>query len=347
MGITRKKIDDLLESFILTNTSGMKVTIINYGATIAWIEVPDRSGKIADVVLGHADLRDYVGGRFYLGATVGRYANRIAGGRFTLDGHVYQVTVNSKGNHLHGGAIGFDKKYWGAKIMEELHVPTLELSLVSTDGEEGFPGRMDAKVLYTLTENNELKIGYVASCDKPTIINLTNHSYFNLTGSPANSILDHILTVNADKFTMTDGMSIPTGEIDRVDNTPLDFRRSTRIGDRIDANFEQTKLSGGYDQNFVLDNYDGSLRRVASAYDPSSGRLMEVYTDQPGMQFYSGNYLDGAVMGKGGAVLSKRSGFCLECQHFPDSPNHKEFPSVVLRPGETYKQDTIYKFSTK
>ncbi len=347
MKIIKSKIGGDLESFALTNDSEMRVTIINYGAAIAWIEVPDSSGKIADVTLGHADLRDFVGGRFYLGATVGRFANRIARGRFELDGKEHQVTVNSKGNHLHGGTVGFDKKYWVSRIVEDSGGPSLEFSLISPDGEEGFPGKMEVRVEYRVTEESELVIMYSAVSNKPTVINLTSHGYFNLTGSPANSIVDHILTINADKFTVTDNLSIPTGEVRSVEGTPLDFRVPTRIGDRIDSEYEQLMFAGGYDQNFQLSDYNGSVRKAASAHDQFTGRLMDVYADQPGLQFYSGNYLDGTVNGRDGSPLSRRSGFCLECQHFPDSTSHPEFPSVVLRPGDAYKQKTIYKFSVK
>jgi len=344
MGIIRKKIDRELESFVLTNRTDVRVTILNYGATIASIEVPDSKGQIADVVLGHCDLKNYVGGRFYFGGTIGRYANRIARGRFVIDGKEYQVTANRNGDHLHGGAVGFDKKFWQASVDEGQQCPSLEFRLVSPDGEEGFPGTMDVKVIYSLTEDNELQIQYMAISDRPTVINLTNHSYFNLTGSAANSILDHVLMIDADEFTPINSLSFPTGEMVKVDGTPMDFRKPTRIGERIDSDYDQLKFAGGYDHNWVLNDFNGFVRKVATLYEPNSGRLMEVLTDQPGFQFYSGNYLDGSVKGKGNILISKRSGVCLECQHYPDSPNHTEFPSVVLKPGETYKQTTIYKF---
>ena len=340
-----------LESFVMANNNGMRITIINYGATIASIEVPDRFGKSADVVLGYPELKNYIGGRFYLGATIGRYANRIERGRFTLDGKAYQLSVNSKGNHLHGGTNGFDKKFWNGRVVECATGPVVELSLRSCDGEEGFPGTMDVRAKYELTSENELTIEYYATTDKLTIINMTNHVYFNLAGPPATSILDHVLTIHADAFTATDNYSLPTGEIRNVENTPLDFRKPIRIGDRIDSNYDQLKFAGGYDQNFILagvpkgiESENNAVRNVASVYDPSTGRVMEVSTDQPGMQFYSGNNLDGTVVGKGNAPLSRRSGFCLECQHYPDAPNHPGFPSVVLAPGETYRQRTSYKF---
>ncbi len=334
-----------LDSYVLKNRKGMSATIINYGAAIANLEVPDRDGKTADVILGHDNLPDFVGGRFYLGATIGRYANRIAGGRFSLDGKEFQVTANRTGNLLHGGSIGFDKKFWDVKIIESAEEPTLELSLISPDGEEGFPGTMEVKVIYTLTDNNELKLEYEATTDKTTVINLTNHSYFNLTGSPANMILDHILMINADKFTPTDSQSIPTGEIQNASGTPLDFRKPSKIGERIGNDYKQLKFARGYDHNWVLNNYDGKVRRAATLYDTSTGRFMELLTDQPGLQFYSGNYLDGTLKSKSGHCYQSRSGLCLECQHFPNSPNEKKFPSVMLLPEQVYRQITIYKFS--
>lgn len=338
-------LDRNVDSFLMRNREGMSVAIINYGATIAGIEVPDRSGRIEEVTLGHEDPVNHIGGRYYLGAVVGRYANRIAGGRFKLHGEQIQVTTNTKGNHLHGGLVGFDKRFWNAKIKDEGDDSSLELSLVSPDGEEGFPGRMDVTVTYSLNDQNELMIDYRATTDKPTVLNLTNHAYFNLTGSTANSVLNHVLHINADKFTPTDEMSIPTGEFADVAGTPMDFRTPTVIGDRIDANFDQLVSSKGYDKNWVLNGYSRNVRKAATVFDPSSGRKMEVMTDQPGIQFYTGNYLDGTMTGKKGIRYEKRSGLCLECQHFPDSPNQSNFPSVVLEPGEVYRQTTIYKFS--
>ncbi|MCL5021543.1 MAG: galactose mutarotase [Bacteroidetes bacterium] len=328
----------------MNNGKGMRVTIINYGATMARIEVPDRNGNVADVLLGHEKLSSYIGGRFFLGATVGRYANRIAGARFVLDGRECRVTPNRNGNLLHGGEKGFDKKYWKAEVFDEGPEPSLDLSLVSPDGDEGFPGRMEVKVTYSISSDNELRIHYVATTDKTTVINLTNHSYFNLTGSPANTILDHVLTINADRFTATDNQSIPTGEMKDVAGTPLDFRKPTAVDSRIDEDYEQLRNADGYDKNWVLNQYTGAVREVASLYEPTSGRRMKVLTDQPGLQVYSGNYLDGAVEGKKGVYLTRRSGLCLECQHFPNSPNESSFPSTVLRPGQTYNQTTIYGF---
>ncbi len=345
--VTGGHITGLLESYTLSNGKGMAVTVINYGAAIAKIEVPDRDGKIDDVVLGHDDLAGYIGGRFYLGATVGRYANRIAGGRFVLNGKEYQVAKNKNGNMLHGGEVGFDKKFWQTRILEESEDPAVEMKLVSPDGDEGFPGTMEITTVYRLTADNELRIQYDAVTDKPTVINITNHSYFNLTGSAANPITGHLLTIDADAFTPTDAFSIPTGAVSEVGGTPLDFRKLTRIGDRIDENHPQLQNSKGYDKNFVLNNYDGSLRKAAAVFEPSTGRVMDVFTDQPGMQFYSGNYLDGTMKGKGGIIYGERSALCLECQHFPNSPNEKRFPSTVLEPGQHYKQTTVYGFSVR
>ncbi|MHB8336262.1 MAG: aldose epimerase family protein [Ignavibacteriaceae bacterium] len=335
-----------LDSFDLKNQNGMSVTILNYGATIAKIEVPDRNGEIGDVILGHDNLLNFINGRYYLGATVGRYANRIKGGHFTIDEEKFQVSVNKSGNLLHGGFEGFDKKFWLYRIIQSSTGAALELSHISPDGDEGFPGTMAVKVIYSLTDKNELKMNYFATTDKPTVVNLTNHSYFNLTGSASNTILDHVLKINANEFTPTDSFSIPTGDIKNVAETPLDFRTPSVVGKYINDDYEQLEIAKGYDQNFVLNNFNGEVKEAANLYDPLSGRFVEVLTDQPGIQFYSGNYLDGTLTGKGGIKYKKRSALCLECQHFPNSPNENNFPPVILRPGELYKQTTIYKFST-
>lgn len=345
INITSEYRDHNLYSYDLKNSNGMSVSILNYGATIARMEVPDRNGVIADVLLGHDNFSNYIGGRFYLGATIGRYANRIANGCFNLDGKECQVSVNRAGNLLHGGFEGFDKKFWDARIIECKENSALELTLISHDGEEGFPGTMEAKVIYSVTESNELKIKYMATSNKTTVINLTNHAYFNLTGTADNSILDHILKINADNFTPINERSLPTGLIENVGGTPLDFRSPHKIGERIDNKFGQLKLANGYDHNFVINNFNGDVREAATLYEPISGRFMEVYTNQPGIQFYSGNYLDGTYEGKNGIKFLQRSGLCLECQHFPNSPNEKDFPSVILKPGQVYRQTTIYKFS--
>jgi len=336
-----------LESFILKNNNGMSVTILNVGAIIARIEIPDKNGKIENVTLGHNDPFNFIDGPYYLGATVGRYANRIAGGRFVIDAKEYKVSLNKPGFMLHGGFEGFNRKFWQSRIIDIYNHTSLELTLISPDGDEGFPGTMEAKVIYKLTEKNELNVQYFATTNKATVINLTNHSYFNLTGNLENTILDHIVKINADKFTPTNNVSIPTGDIASVDGTPLDFRTPKRVGDRIEQGFEQLKLAGGYDQNFVINNYNSEAREAATVYEPTSGRVMEVLTDQPGMQFYSGNNLSGIPQGTNGVYPKRRTGLCFECQHFPNSPNEKNFPSVILRPGEVYRQTTIYRFSIK
>lgn len=344
-GIESRSFLSGLESYTLANGKGMSVTIINYGAAIAKIVVPDRDGNFADVVLGHDDPKGYIGGRFYLGATVGRFANRIAAGHFMLRGKEYQVTKNRNGNLLHGGNSGFDKKFWKTKIVRAGENPAIELKLLSPDGDEGFPGNLEVRILYTVTPDNELRIEYTAETDNTTVINLTNHGYFNLTGSAENTILDHVLSINAGAFTPTDDGGLPTGEIRDVSGTPMDFRKLTVVGERIGDGYDQMKNSKGYDKNFVLNGYDGEIHKAAVLYEPVSGRVMEVLTDQPGLQFYTGNYLDGMMEGKNGVYYKERTGLCLECQHFPDSPNRQNFPSTALEPGDVYRQTTIYKFS--
>jgi aldose 1-epimerase len=333
-------------SYTLTNNNGMSATIINYGATVVKLKVPDKNGKIEDVILGYDSLSSYVKGSSFFGGIVGRYGNRIAKGKFTLDGKEYQLTINDGENSLHGGTIGFNKRVWEVKEINGEN-PALQLTYVSPDGEEGYPGTLTLTVTYSLTDNNGLKIDYKATTDKPTILNPTNHCYFNLSGSPNNTILNEMLMINADKFTPIDSTLIPTGQLEDVTNTPMDFRKPTEIGKRINDNFQQLKYAGGYDHNWVLNNYNGSVREAATLYDSTSGILLKVLTDQPGIQFYSGNFLNGKDRGKDGIYYKFRSGLCLECQHFPDSPNEKNFPSVVLKPGETYTQTTVYEFSVK
>lgn len=330
----------------LKNCNGMKVTVINYGAAIASIEVPDKKGIFQNVVLGHKDLTNYIGGRFYFGATIGRYANRIARGCFKINGREYKVTKNQNGNLLHGGGVGFDKRFWRTSLLLEDSYPVIKLTLFSPDCDEGFPGNVEVKTYYSLTDENELKIKYEAVSDKTTVINLTNHSYFNLTGSPINSILDHVLKINASKFTPIDDSMIPTGRIADVSETPMDFRVPYNIGGRINKQYEQLDIAGGYDHNWVINNFNGSLREAATLFDPLSGRLMEVITNQPGIQFYSGNNLDRKPKGKEKVWYKRYSGLCLECQRFPDSPNKNSFPSVLLNPENVYKQNTTYRFST-
>ncbi len=333
--------------YTMKNNKGMEVSVINFGATVTSIIVPDKNGKAEDVVLGYDSLEGFVNDNSYLGVIVGRYGNRIGKGNFSIDGKNYQVTVNDGENHLHGGSKGFHKVLWDAAHNENDSAPSVQLTYVSKDGEDGYPGTVTIKVTYTLTPDNELKIDYAGTTDKPTILNPTNHAYFNLTGSPSNTILDHQLQLESDSTTPVVKGLIPTGEFASVINTPFDFRTSTPIGARINADDSQLKLGGGYDHNWVLRNYNGNVRKAAELYEPKSGRVLTVLTDQPGIQFYSGNFLNGSIKGKKGISYQFRTGLCLEAQHHPDSPNKPQWPPVTLRPGETYKQTTIYKFSTK
>jgi len=335
--------------YTLANKAGMSARIINYGATIVSLSVPDRDGNFKDVVLGYDSLQGYVNGSAYFGAIVGRYGNRIAGGRFQLDGEQFQLTVNDGVNHLHGGKIGFNKVLWDAEVLEESDAPAIRFKYVSRDGEEGFPGNVTLKVTYSLTGDNALRIEYEGETDKPTILNPTQHSYFNLSGNFKDTILNHQLMIEADRFTPVDAGLIPTGELAPVEGAPLDFRQSRAIGERIDDPFEQLALGRGYDHNRLLRDYSGSgkIHKAAELYDPSSGRLMTVLTDQPGIQFYSGNFLDGTAIGKNGIAYGRRTGLCLETQVFPDAPNKPGFPSATLNPGQVYRQTTIYRFSTR
>lgn len=334
-----------VDLFTLTNTHGMEVKITSYGGRIVSILVPDRHGKMADVVLGYDHLDGYLAKNDpFFGTLVGRYANRIANARFALNGVVYKLEPNDGTNSLHGGSQGFDKKVWKAREIAATD-PALELTYLSKDGEEGYPGDLSVKVVYTLTADNGLRIDYTATTDKETALNLTNHSYFNLAGQGNGDILNHLLLLNADKFTPVDAKLIPTGELRSVAGTPFDFRRPTAIGARIDADNEQLKFGKGYDHNFVINRDGHSMALAARVTDPESGRVLEVLTTQPGVQLYTGNHLDGTVRGKGGKVYGPRSAFCLETQHFPDSPNQPGFPTTVLKPGQTYRQSTIFKFS--
>lgn len=336
-----------VHQYTLTNKAGMVVQIINYGATITSLRVPDRGGKIEDVVLGYDSPQGYVDGTTYFGAVVGRYGNRIAKGRFQLDGKEYQLTVNDGENHLHGGKIGFNKVLWDAKVLKDTGEPALQLQYVSRDGEEGYPGTVTLKVTYTLTEKNELRIDYEGTTDKPTILNPTQHSYFNLSGSFTNTILDHQLMIEAEGITPVDQGLIPTGQIMSVANTPFDFRNSTAIGSRINDPDPQLILGHGYDHNWVLRNSAGKIRKAAELYEPKSGRVLTVFTDRPGLQFYTGNFIDGSAKGKDGIAYQRRTGLCLETQAFPDTPNKPQFPSATLRPGQIYRQTTIFQFSTR
>lgn len=333
------------ELFTLTNRHGMQVVITNYGGRVTSILVPDRQGKLADVVLGFDHPDGYLGSNPYFGALVGRYGNRIAKGKFKLNGVEHKLAINNGENALHGGLKGFDKVTWTAKEFSK-NPPAVELTYVGQDGEEGYPGRLTAKVVYTLTDANELRIDYTATTDKATVLNLTNHSYFNLGGEGHGDILKHEMMINADRFTPVDAGLIPTGELRKVEGTPFDFRKPTAIGARIHDNDEQLKLGGGYDHNFVLNRTGHGLTLAARVTDPESGRVMEVLTTQPGVQFYTGNFLDGTIHGKGGKVYGQRAAFCLETQHFPDSPNHPKFPTTELKPGQAYHQTTTYRFST-
>ena len=330
--------------YTLRNAAGMEAKITNYGGIVVSLKTPDRNGKLDDVVLGFDSMDGYRTNPPYFGAIIGRYANRIAAGKFTIDGVQYQAPINSGKNCLHGGIKGFDKVVWTPKFNGN----ALELTYLSRDGEEGFPGTLTAKVVYTLTDQNELKIDYSATSDKPTIVNLTNHSYFNLAGQGNGTVLDQVVSINADAFTPVDKNMIPTGEIQSVAGTPMDLRKPIAIGIHVDDPYEQIKLGGGYDHNWVLNKkQSGELSLAASVGDPKSGRVLEVWTTEPGVQLYTANFLDGKLLGKGGKKYQRRGAFCLETQHYPDSPNHPNFPSVVLRPGQTYQETTIYRFSAK
>ena len=324
--------------FTLTNKNGVEVKILNYGGLVTQLLVPDKQGNFDDVVLGYDSLQDYIKDTPYFGAIVGRYGNRIAKGQFTIDGQTYKLALNNGPNHLHGGIKGFDKIVWDAEDFIKPEAAGVILTHLSPDNEEGYPGNLKAKITYTLTNDNELKIDYEAETDKSTVINLTHHSYFNLKGQGNGNILGHHMQILADRFTPVDATLIPTGELKDVQSTPMDFRKPAAIGSRIE------QVEGGYDHNFVLNNTDGKMRLVAKVTEPKTGRTMGVFTDQPGIQFYSGNFLDGSNIGKGGKPYLKHFGFCLETQHFPDSPNQANFPSTLLKPGETYKTQTIYRF---
>jgi aldose 1-epimerase len=331
--------------YTLSNNKGAEVGICNYGGLVIFLKVPDRHGRLGDVVLGYDALADYLKDSPYFGALIGRYGNRIAKGKFTLDGKEYTLAVNNGPNALHGGRKGFDKVVWEPRLLASLEGPSLELRYVSKDGEEGYPGNLSVMTVYTLTEDNALRIEYTATTDKPTVVNLTHHSYFNLAGG--GDILSHQVMLPADKFTPVDNTLIPTGELRPVDGTPFDFRKATTIGARIGQDDEQLKFGNGYDHNWVINKPMGQLGLMARVSEPSSGRVMEVLSTEPGLQFYSGNFLDGTLKGKGGWVYHFRNGFCMEPQHYPDSPNRPDFPSVVLKPGQVYKNTIIYKFSVQ
>ena len=335
--------------YTLKNAHGMELRVLDYGGIILSLTVPDRSGRSADVVLGFDSLAEYVRASPYFGAIIGRYGNRIAQGRFMLDGRTYTLARNNGPNHLHGGVRGFDKVVWDVSPFKGRDSTGLTFHYTSPDGEEGYPGTLRATVTYTLTEANELIFDYQATTDRATPVNLTQHSYFNLTGvgPGAGDILGHIVTINADRFTPVDSTLIPTGGIRSVQGTPFDFRTPTPIGARIDQADEQLRAGRGYDHNFVLNTGGGELTLAARVSEPTSGRVLEIYTTEPGMQFYSGNFLDGTLRGKHGVVYGHRTGFAMETQHFPDSPNHPLFPSTVLLPGAEYHSRTVLRFSVR
>jgi len=344
-GTTKDGVD--VDLYTLTNANGMSADITNYGGIIVRFYAPDRHGKLADVVLGYDQLADYIKDTPYFGALIGRYGNRIAKGRFTLDGVEYKLAPNNMGTHLHGGLKGFDKVVWDATPFQGNDAVGLKLTYLSRDGEEGYPGNLQCTVRYSLTNDNALKIEYQATTDKATPVNLTNHSYFNLAGQGSGDILGHELMLNADRFLPVDSTLIPTGKLEPVKGTPMDFTKPTAIGARVNENFEQLKLGKGYDHCWVLNKKDAEMSLAARVYEPKTGRVMEVLTTEPAIQFYCGNFLDGSNVGKGGKVYKFRYGFCLETEHYPDSPNHPQFPSTILRPGETYRTTTVYRFSAR
>jgi aldose 1-epimerase len=331
--------------YTLKNASGMEVKAIDYGIRITSLKVPDRAGAFADVVLGFDTLEGYLQDNPYFGAIVGRYGNRIGKGQFTIDGKKYLLAKNNGPNHLHGGLKGFDKVVWSATPVQGQNA--VAFTRTSPDGEEGYPGNLTMKVTYTLTDANELMVDFLATTDKTTPVNLTQHSYFNLAGHGSGSHLDHVVTINADRYTPVDSTLIPTGDLAPVEGTPFDFRKPTAIGARINTDHPQLKMGGGYDHNWVLNRTGGGQQLAARVLEPKSGRTLEVTTEEPGMQFYVGNFLDGTLKGKGGAVYPHRSGFCLETQKYPDSPNKPNFPTSFLKPGEEYKTRTVFKFGVE
>lgn len=337
-----------VEAFTLSNAHGLEVRAITYGATIVSLRAPDRTGRLDDIVLGYDSLEGYVRNSPYFGAVVGRYGNRIAKGRFTLDGTTYQLATNNGPNHLHGGNVGFDKVVWRAEPFRHDSGVGVVFTHTSPDRDEGYPGTLAARVTYTLTDRNQLIVDYHATTDKATPVNLTQHTYFNLAGDGRGDILGHELWINADWFTPVDSTLIPTGGIAPVEGTPFDFRTPTAIGARLGADDQQLRFGGGYDHNFVLRREaevtlaPATLVHAARVVEPSSGRTLDIYTTEPGLQFYSGNFLDGSITGKGGHVYRHRYGFCLETQHYPDSPNKPQFPSTILRPGQEYRSQTVF-----
>jgi aldose 1-epimerase len=337
-----------VELYTLTNASGMAASIMTHGAALVHLFVKDRDGNLADVSLGYDNMDGYKVKSAYFGGTLGQFANRINGGKFTLDGKEIQLEVNRPPNHLHGGTRGFDKRLWTVEETIDSDSPSIRLSYLCADGEEGYPGNVAVSVTYTLHADNRLELAYSAETDQKTIINLSNHVYFNLNGNGVGTILDHELEVNAERYVRVDGTLIPTGEIAAVENTPLDFRKMKRVGNEVEADFDQIVAAGGIDQTFVVNReIEGELVLASIVRAPESGRVLKTYTTEPGVHFYSGNFLDGSIVGKGGVPYNHRTAFCMETQHYPDSPNHPDFPSVVLSPGETFISRTIYKFETE
>ena len=336
-----------VSKYTLTNKNGLELSVINYGAIVVSLKTPDKQGAMGDIVLGYDSLASYIKSNPYFGAIVGRYGNRIGKGKFSIDGTEYKLAVNNGANHLHGGLKGLDKVFWDIEEVPSTDGASVKLTYQSKDGEEGYPGNLNIEVLYTLNNNNEWVISYKATTDKKTVVNLTQHSYFNLTADANNDILSHQVTILADNLLPVDKGLIPTGELKPVVNTPFDFNKPTAIGARIDAKDTQIEYGKGYDHAWVLNNKSGSLSLAATVYDASTGRFMEVSTTEPAIQFYTGNFLDGTAIGKGGVPYSFRHGLCLETEHYPDSPNKPAFPSTLLEPGKTYQTTTVYKFSAK
>lgn len=337
----------VIDQYHLKNANGVEMNVITYGGRITSLKVPNKNGDFENVILNFDNLEDYLKENPFFGALIGRYGNRIAKGKFSLNDTEYSLATNNGVNHLHGGNIGFDRVVWTAEPMEGPDNSSLKLTYLSKDGEEGYPGNLNVTVVYTLTEDNTLEVTYEATTDKATVVNLTQHSYFNLTGDFSKPILDQEIVINADTFLPVDATLIPTGEIRKVEGTPFDFKNPKAIGKDIDTKNEQLRLGLGYDHCWVLNGEKKTMKMAASAYDRNSGRYMEIFTDQPGIQFYTGNFLDGTLQMPNGGTYAHRTGFCLETQHFPNSPNQKAFPSVVLNPGEKYVTKTTFKFSIK
>jgi aldose 1-epimerase len=333
-----------VELFTLTNINGVTAQITNYGGIITTLKVPDKNGNFEDVVLGYYTLEEYLEKSPHFGCLVGRFGNRIAKGKFTLDGVEYQMAINNGPNHLHGGLVGFDKKVWTPEMITKDDGAALKLAYLSPDGEENYPGNLNVEAVYALNDDNELILTFNARTDKKTVLNLTHHSYFNLKGHGNGDILDHEIQFNSRELVAIDSTSIPLGPLMNIENTPFDFHEPKLIGSDIDADDEQIRNGGGYDHSFVVEGYNKELKLACTVREPASGRIMEVWTTEPAVQFYTGNFLDGSIIGKDGRVYHKRYGFCLEAQHYPDSPNHPEYPTTVLNPGEMYDQTTIYKF---